>query len=148
MSDLPPVAPSDPSREPVTEAPSLAVTPARAPASYLTDPIEPAAPAPPSLDMLGPVNPLSTVDPDALTALFDADPDKLSDHEVDALILDVRRRRNVFAAKEAAASLGKPKSEPKPKKAKASTDPHVAALRDKAATGELSLADLMKGEDQ
>ncbi len=47
-------------------------------------------------------SPLLTASPEALTALFEADPLTLSDDAIMALILELRRRRNAFTAEEAA----------------------------------------------
>ena len=60
--------------------------------------------------------PLAEVDPDALSAVFAADPLTLSDQQVEALVTELRRRRNAFLAKEAAKA-----SEPKAKRMKSAT---------------------------
>lgn len=56
-----------------------------------------------------PPSPLATVDADALSVLFEADPLTLTDAQFMALIVELRRRRNEFTAAEAAKAL-KPKS--------------------------------------
>ncbi len=88
--------------------------------------------------MSGEPSPLSTVTPDALTALFTADPLTLSDADLMGLVQELRRRRNEFTASEAAKSL-------KPKAAKTKPDPAsapTAAAMDKP-TKEFGLDDLL-----
>lgn len=82
-------------------------------------------------------SPLDATDPNALQALFEADPTTLSDASLTSLIRELRRRRDIFAADEAAKSLA-----PKAKRATASpvAAPLAAAL-DKPV-GELDLDDL------
>lgn len=72
---------------------------------------------------------------DAIAAIFSADPTSLSDAEFNALIAEFRRRRNVFASEEAAASL-------KAKKSKPTVTPVDPAMLDKPAS-EVSLDDLL-----
>lgn len=91
------------------------------------------------------LSPLATVVPEALTALFEADPHTLPDAEFQALILEMRRRRSAFAAEEAAAAT-KPKKERTAPAREADGSPSPvqianAALRDKPAS-EISLDDL------
>ena len=76
---------------------------------------------------------------DAVAKLFDADPTTISDADLTTLIAELRRRRNIFAADEAAASLKAKKTKPDA----VPTTPELAALRDKPA-GEISLGDLLK----
>lgn len=82
-------------------------------------------------------SPLLTTSPDALTLLFDADPTTLTDADLDALILELRRRRSVFASDEAAKAAAGRKARVKP------TAASVAAPQtlDRPVT-ELSLEDL------
>lgn len=82
-------------------------------------------------------SPLLTADPSALTALFEADPLTLSDSDIMALILELRRRRNAFAAEEAAASL-----KPKGTRAKAPSLTPAEAVKADTPIGEISLDDL------
>lgn len=82
-------------------------------------------------------SPLDAVSPDALTALFEADPTTLDDGTLTSLIRELRRRRDVFAADEAAKSLA-------PKKTRApvsAPSAPLAAALDKPV-GELDLDDL------
>lgn len=84
-----------------------------------------------------PPTPLAEVDPDSITRLFEADPLDLTDEEIENLINELRRRRVVFLAKEAA-----------DKPARARVKPEVltapeAAVADKPFT-ELTLDDLEK----
>lgn len=72
---------------------------------------------------------------DSIAAIFAADPTSLSDAEFNALITEFRRRRNVFASEEAAASLKAKKSKPTP-------TPVDPAMLDKPAS-EVSLEDLL-----
>lgn len=82
-------------------------------------------------------SPLDAVSPDALTALFEADPTTLDDSALTSLIRELRRRRDVFAADEAAKSLA-----PKAKRTPTATVPApLAAALDKPV-GELDLDDL------
>lgn len=60
--------------------------------------------------------PLAEVDPDALSAVFAADPLSLTDPQVENLVTELRRRRNAYLSKEAAKA-----SEPKAKRAKSAT---------------------------
>ena len=48
--------------------------------------------------------PLTGVDPNAITRAFEADPLTLADSDLALLSLELRRRRNAFMAKEAAAA--------------------------------------------
>lgn len=80
-------------------------------------------------------SPLSATSPDALTALFLADPLTLSDADLMVLITEERRRRNVHASEEAAKAL-----KPKSPRTKATSAPATPALS--APTGEISLSDL------
>ena len=59
------------------------------------------------------IGPLATVNPDAVSRVFAANPDELSDAALDLLVLEIRRRRNVFLAKEAVKA-----ATPKAKRAK------------------------------
>lgn len=82
-------------------------------------------------------SPLLTADPEALTAIFSADPLTLSDAQLQSAVLELRRRRNAFMAEEAAKAL-------KPKATKVKPQPQSstsAALNDKPPS-ELSLDDL------
>lgn len=72
---------------------------------------------------------------DAIAAIFDADPMPLPDSEFNILITEFRRRRNVFASEEAAASL-------KAKKAKPTLVASNPVMLDKPAS-EVSLDDLL-----
>ena len=84
-----------------------------------------------------PASPLTTTDPNALTAMFEADPLTLSDAAYMALIIEMRRRRNVHLAEEAAKAL-----KPKASRAKAEpTSAGLAAARDTPIT-EINLDDL------
>ena len=79
-------------------------------------------------------SPLLSASPDSISALFEADPVSLSDADLSSLISELRRRRNVFTAEEAAqASKGK--------KAKPPASPTTPLAADKP-TGELDLEDL------
>lgn len=82
-------------------------------------------------------SPLLTASPDALTALFEDDPLTKSDDEVMALIVELRRRRNAFAAEEAAASL-----KPKGTRAKTAALSPAKAIKADKPVGELNLDDL------
>ncbi len=82
-------------------------------------------------------SPLLTASPEALTALFEADPLTLSDDAIMSLILELRRRRNASAADEAAASL-----KPKSTRAKAPSLTPAEALKADTPIGEISLDDL------
>lgn len=84
------------------------------------------------------LNPLATASPLSIDALFAADPLALTDPDFNRLILEVRRRRDEFAASEAAKA-----ATPKAKRAKLvpASAPNAAAL-DKPP-GELDLSDLM-----
>lgn len=87
--------------------------------------------------MTEPTSPLTTVDPNALTAMFEADPLTLTDAAYMALIIEMRRRRNVHLAEEAAKAL-------KPKSTRTKAEPQsasVAAARDTPIT-EVNLDDL------
>jgi len=60
-------------------------------------------------------SPLADTDPDAITRAFEADPMTLTDTQLDALVVELRRRRNAFLAQEATKQLNKkekPKAEP------------------------------------
>lgn len=82
-------------------------------------------------------SPLLAVDPDALSILFESDPLTLSDAQLTALVTELRRRRNEFAAQEAAKAL-----KPKATRTRAQPQsPASAAALDKPVT-ELSLDDL------
>ncbi len=81
--------------------------------------------------------PLASASPDSLTILFEADPLTLSDAQILAAVVELRRRRNVFTAEEAAKSL-----KPRAKRTVAEAQsPEAAAALNKPA-GELSLDDL------
>lgn len=82
-------------------------------------------------------SPLLDTDPDAITRAFEADPLTLTDNQLDALVSELRRRRNAFAASEAAKGLKKKDKE------KAPPPPSVVtqAKLDKPAK-ELSIDDL------
>lgn len=82
-------------------------------------------------------SPLLASSPDTLTALFEADPTTLTDASLTTLVRELRRRRDAFAAQEAAdASKGKG-SRTKPGTIPAA----VAAALDKPV-GEVSIDDL------
>lgn len=76
--------------------------------------------------------PLTTTSADALTALFEADPLKLSDTQLITLVSELCRRRSAFAADEAAkAAAGKskrPKATPQPAPSAAALDVPVAEI--------------------
>lgn len=82
-------------------------------------------------------SPLLASSPDTLTALFEADPTTLTDAKLLDLIRELRRRRDAFAAQEAAeASKGKSRAT-RPGVIPAA----VAAALDKPV-GEVSIEDL------
>jgi hypothetical protein len=87
--------------------------------------------------------PLASVDPDSVTALFDADPALLGtdgpNGPLDRLITEMRRRADVAAAEAAAASVT-PKTRKKSKTTQLG-DAAIAAIIDKPVS-ELSTADL------
>lgn len=87
--------------------------------------------------MTEPESPLLSTSPDALSALFAADPVKLEDPELRALITELRRRRSAFRAEEAAKSL-----KPAAKRAKAETQSAPAAAALDKPTSEISLDDI------
>lgn len=83
------------------------------------------------------ISPLTTASADSLDLYFSADPLTLDDKQFHTLVLELRRRRSVFASEEAAkAAAGKSKRP----KATAQSAPEAAAL-DKPV-GEFSLDDL------
>ncbi len=86
--------------------------------------------------------PLAAVDPDSITALFDADSASLSDDAFKRLIVEYRRRADVHKA-EAAAEAARPKGARRGKPS--ITDAALAALVDKPVS-ELSAADLFSAE--
>jgi hypothetical protein len=59
-------------------------------------------------------SPLLTASPDALTSLFLGDPLAKSEAEIAAGVLELRRRRSVFASEEAAKALSARPKRPKP----------------------------------
>lgn len=82
-------------------------------------------------------SPLTSASPDSLSVLFESDPTTLTDDQLMSLINELRRRRNVFTAEEAAKATA-----PKSKRTKAEpSTPSTAAELDKP-TSELSLDDL------
>lgn len=87
--------------------------------------------------MSEPASPLSIPSPDALTALFEADPLTLTDSDISSLIIELRRRRNAFLADEAAKSLA-----PKKTRAKAETQSAPSAAAMDKPISEISLDDL------
>ena len=91
--------------------------------------------------MTEPLGPLSDVSEEAIVMAFAADPMTLSDAQLDLLVTELRRRRSVFMAQEAAKSLNK-KSKAKPEPA---VDAGTAAVRDKPMS-ELSSEELF-GDD-
>lgn len=72
-------------------------------------------------------SPLLSTNPDALSALFEADPLVLTDAQIMSAITELRRRRNAFASEEAAKSLAPKKTRAKPAP---NADPLAAAARD------------------
>lgn len=82
-------------------------------------------------------SPLSVASPDALTAMFEADPTSLSDAQLMVLVTELRRRRNVFTSEEAAKAL-----KPKTTRAKAEPQSAAASAALDIPPSELSLDDL------
>lgn len=68
--------------------------------------------------------PLADVDPDSIALAFASDPMELSDAQLDALVVELRRRRSAFLAQEAAKLLNK---KPRAKAPPASPAPEAAA---------------------
>lgn len=87
-----------------------------------------------------PGHPLADANPDALTALFDANPMDLDDASFDHLIAEMRRRADIHASEEAKKAAAPKKPAPK---TKPSTGTKAASMLDKPV-GELSLGDLLK----
>lgn len=92
---------------------------------------------------------LASTNPDAISELFKADPLTLDETALTKLVSELRRRRNDFLSAEAAAA-----AKPKATRAKASAA-DKAALADSAKaaeldkpTHELTLDDMLGGEDQ
>lgn len=85
--------------------------------------------------------PLATVDIDAITALFDADPVTHTDADLNRLIGELRRRADVAAAERAKAEA-EPKTKRPSKKRGVAVSPEAAALADKPIE-ELTLSDLL-----
>lgn len=85
--------------------------------------------------------PLADVDPDAISLAFSSDPMLLTDHQLDVLVTELRRRRSAFLAQEAAKQLNR-KTKPKPEPAPPAEQ---AAVRDKPMA-ELTSEDFF-GED-
>ncbi len=84
-----------------------------------------------------PPSPLTTASPEALTAMFEADPCTLTDTQFHSLILTIRARRSTFLAEEATKAL-------KPKSTRTRAEPQpasVAAANDKPIS-EVNLDDL------
>lgn len=81
-------------------------------------------------------SPLAAASPDALTALFEADPLTITDAQLTVLVTELRRRRNAFLSEEAAKSL-----KPKAKRVAVDVNATTPATLDKP-TGEVSLDDL------
>ncbi len=89
-------------------------------------------------------SPLQSSDPDAISALFRADPMDLTDADLDSLISELRRRRNAHLSEEAA-------KQAKGKSARAPSSPAPSAPKAAALdvpTAELSLDDLLGGAGQ
>ncbi|WCD44114.1 hypothetical protein Kuura_036 [Caulobacter phage Kuura] len=86
-----------------------------------------------------PLNPIETVDPEALTRLFVVDPATLSGRDFDSLIHELRRRASSHLAEKAAADLA-PKTA-KPRTKKLPSTPALAVLADKPVA-ELNIDDL------
>lgn len=84
-----------------------------------------------------PPSPLTTADPDSISALFTDDPLTLSDAQLMALIVELRRRRSEFTALEAQKAL-KPKAT---RTRAAPQSPATSASLDKPPS-EISLDDL------
>lgn len=82
---------------------------------------------------------LAAPSPDAISELFRADPRTLSDSALTSLVHELRRRRNAFAADEAATAAKGKKANPR----SARPDAATAAALDKPI-GETSLEDLLK----
>lgn len=83
-------------------------------------------------------SPLDATDPNALQALFEADPTTVSDKKLERVMIpELRRRRDIFAADEAAKSLAPKRTRATP----APTPAPLAAALDKPV-GELDLDDL------
>lgn len=83
------------------------------------------------------LGPLAEVDPDAMSAVFAADPLDLTDARLETLVIELRRRRNAYLAKEAVAAL-------KPKRTRASTP--ISAEKAAAADtppSEFNISDLL-----
>lgn len=90
---------------------------------------------------IAPSNPISALDPDSVTLLFDTDPNLLAPVDLDKLIEELRARARTNAA-ELAAKEAEPKTKAKRTKAELTSDPVTQALRDKPVS-ELSLGDLL-----
>lgn len=89
-------------------------------------------------------SPLATPSPDSLASIFDADPRPQTAEELAAFdravregIVELQRRRNVFAAEEAAKSLA-----PKKTRSKAEAQPAAKAAALDKPTTEVTLDDL------
>lgn len=65
-------------------------------------------------------SPLLSTDPDALNRIFSTNPLDLTDDEILRGVVELRRRRNVFASEEAAKSLAPKKARTKPEPATSS----------------------------
>jgi len=89
-------------------------------------------------DQPAPDSLLLTTNPDAISALFQADPLTLSDSDLDALVLELRRRRSEFLSAEAAAQ-----AKPKATRAKAPALPSPEAAQLDKPLSELSTDDLL-----
>ena len=83
-------------------------------------------------------SPLLSVNNDALTALFEADPLTLTDADLMRLVSELRRRRSVFASEEAAKALAGKKT----RGVKADPATPTTALTSDKPTSELSLDDI------
>ena len=76
---------------------------------------------------------------DPIAAMFDADPQSLTDAQFQALIHEVRRRRSVFASEEAAKALAPKRARSRPEPSDAPPSPSTL---DKPIT-EVNLDDLL-----
>lgn len=89
-----------------------------------------------------PTNPLETVNPAALTALFDMDPATIERPQLDAVIAELRRRADASASEAARKEAAPKATTAKRKKAGSSpVTPAEAAIADKPVA-ELTLDDL------